>query len=47
ESLKCSSKADERCETGSIKEMQLYFKAGVDGFFLKKLFRYFFTTSFS
>ncbi|HIQ35384.1 MULTISPECIES: glycerophosphodiester phosphodiesterase [Acinetobacter] len=33
ESLKCSSKADERCETGSIKEMQLYFKAGVDGFF--------------
>ena len=33
ESLKCSSKADERCESGSIKEMQLYFKAGVDGVF--------------
>lgn len=33
ESLKCSSKDDERCESGSIKEMQLYFKAGVDGVF--------------
>lgn len=36
ETLKCSSdttKAAERCPTGSIKEMQLYFKAGVDGFF--------------
>lgn len=36
DSLKCSkdtSKAAERCETGSIKEMQLYFKAGVDGVF--------------
>lgn len=33
ESLKCSLKADERCESGSIKEMQLYFKAGVDGVF--------------
>lgn len=34
--LKCSTdpaKADERCPTGSIKEMQLYFKAGVDGVF--------------
>ncbi|ESK57590.1 MAG: glycerophosphodiester phosphodiesterase [Moraxellaceae bacterium] len=33
DTLKCSSKADERCPTGSIKEMQLYFKAGVDGVF--------------
>lgn len=36
DSLKCSkdtSKAAERCESGSIKEMQLYFKAGVDGVF--------------
>lgn len=36
DNLKCSkdtSKAAERCETGSIKEMQLYFKAGVDGIF--------------
>lgn len=34
--LKCSTdpaKAAERCPTGSIKEMQLYFKAGVDGVF--------------
>lgn len=36
DNLKCSkdtSKAAERCESGSIKEMQLYFKAGVDGVF--------------
>ncbi|RZF55651.1 glycerophosphodiester phosphodiesterase [Acinetobacter halotolerans] len=36
ETLKCSaeaSKAAERCPTGSIKELQLYFKAGVDGVF--------------
>ncbi|MDR7017847.1 glycerophosphodiester phosphodiesterase [Acinetobacter sp. 3657] len=35
-SLKCSidpAKAAERCPTGSIKELQLYFKAGVDGVF--------------
>lgn len=35
-SLKCSidpAKAAERCPTGAIKEMQLYFKAGVDGVF--------------
>lgn len=35
-SLKCSidpSKAAERCATGSTREMQLYFKAGVDGIF--------------
>ncbi|MCH7315463.1 glycerophosphodiester phosphodiesterase [Acinetobacter sp. ANC 3882] len=34
--LKCSSdpaKAAERCPTGSLKEMQLYFKAGIDGLF--------------
>ncbi|KYQ82873.1 glycerophosphodiester phosphodiesterase [Acinetobacter sp. NRRL B-65365] len=34
--LKCSAdkaKEAERCATGSIKEMQLYFKAGVDGIF--------------
>lgn len=35
-SLKCSAdnaKEAERCAAGSIKEMQLYFKAGVDGIF--------------
>ncbi|ENW95563.1 glycerophosphodiester phosphodiesterase [Acinetobacter sp. NIPH 298] len=35
-SLKCSidpAKAAERCPTGAIKELQLYFKAGVDGVF--------------
>lgn len=35
-SLKCSidpAKAAERCLTGAIKELQLYFKAGVDGVF--------------
>ncbi|WP_332606126.1 glycerophosphodiester phosphodiesterase [Acinetobacter sp. ESBL14] len=36
DTLKCSAdvtKAAERCPTGSLKEMQLYFKAGVDGVF--------------
>ncbi|MDQ9010531.1 glycerophosphodiester phosphodiesterase [Acinetobacter gerneri] len=31
--FKCSAKAAEKCEAGSIKEMQLFFKAGVDGLF--------------
>ena len=33
DSLKCSAVASERCEKGSISEVQLYLNAGVDGVF--------------
>lgn len=33
QSLRCSARLDERCASGSIKEMKLYFQAGVDGIF--------------
>ncbi|GAB3051509.1 glycerophosphodiester phosphodiesterase [Acinetobacter apis] len=33
ENLKCSAVADQRCPTGSIKEIQQYIKLGIDGFF--------------
>lgn len=33
ENLKCNAVADQRCSTGSIKEIQQYIQLGVDGFF--------------